>query len=600
MAAEGLTFPIPLPVILKEGEAKPASETTAQEIKELLEKELELQESYLGMAGIDSREERKDRRDDRKRDKIKDKLTKQWDKLGITKYFKGLLTKIGILAVGLAAMGGGFLSGLFNDIMELMLFAAVDPNGGLLGSFINAIIPLFLNLVTMVINILVKLLPVIIKTFVKMIPTFLKAIIGVIGALIDAIPMIIDAFIVATPLIIDALFKATPKIIMALMDGVLKSLDALVKAFPAFKPIADFVAGIANAVKTLFSDDPSKTFGEKIRTFLKSILENLLTGIKDIFVALFNYIGQEFGTLGQIILMALIAIAGFILFPIIGLPLLIAAAIGLIILYWDDLVKWFSNVWNSFTSWLGSAWDSLVKGISEAIDWMIDIIITAFRILMLPFTWPLELALYVWKNWKKISKLIDAGLQWLLNIIGSIFGDKIKQKLQNFLNWIKSFNPGEIISSTINSALTNIPGLNTIRNFFHEIGEWLADKLSFFGDGDKRDTFVASIDKTIERIAGKPVDDRIAEYVKKQADSGKNIESAELSKMGFDVSQDLLEVLKGVKESYSKSYEGSGADRKVNTSKMEELLAEVVKTNKSKSQSSFTVTTPNSAKAPGS
>ena len=527
MATAGMVFPIPLPVILNNDGETPANLNEQKKTREVLERQAEKNDEYLTLFGIDSRKEDKERKEDKPRNKVGDKLRKQWDKLGIGRFFPKLLGKLGMMAVGLAALGGGFLSGLFNDLMELMLFAAVDPNGGLLGSFIGAMIPLLLNLVEMIAKVLVNLVPKIIKMFVRLIPVFINAIGKIINALIDALPLIIDALIVAIPMIFNAIVAATPKIVLAIMDGVIKIMSTLGEAFPWLKDITNFVTSIASAVKELFTGEGDiKT---RLGKFVSSVFDALLTfvteGIGNTLKNLFpgfekfiDFLGNILKVLGYVALAIGAVILAFKIFAIIAaviaawpfilLGLIVAgliALVALIMTYWDDIMNSISGAWDSFTGWLFENFDAIVDGL-----------MIAMRMLLLPFTWPVELGWYVFKNWKKIKK----GVTDLLEGIWKVFKDTWKA-IKDVFSGKLSF--GDAIKKILASAFQNIPGISWISDQFKSLANWISNSAlgklisKMLGGGDALSVEANVVDRA---LGGDTIDDRQSEFIKNALSQG--------------------------------------------------------------------------------
>jgi len=558
MALDGMTFPIPLPVILSKGEEEPASLDEQKEQTDILDEQNKRDQEYMRLFGIDSKKEDKLRKEESKLNKLRDKLQKQWDKLGINRFFKTLLGKIGLMAVGLAAMSGGFLSGLLNDLMELMLFAAVDPNGGLLGSFINAIIPLFVNLLSMIAKILINLIPKIIKMLVKLIPVFLQAIGMIINALIDALPLVIDALILAVPLIFKALVEATPKIVSAIMDGVIKIMASLGEAFPWLKSLTDFVTSIASAVKELFSGEGDiktriqKFVGSVFDAFLTFVTEgigNLLGGIKDKlkeafpgFEKLIDFLGNFLKVIGYVALAIGALILAFKIFAVIAViiaawpfilaGLLIAGLIGLIALvmtYWDDMVGWVSKSWDDFMGWIFDNWDAIIEGVTGAM-----------KLLMLPFTWPIELGMYVFKNWKKIKENMIKLLEGLWKTVKDIW-----QNIKDVFSG--KISVGDALRNVISNAFKNIPGLNTIRQFFSDIADWFSQKMSMFGLGgkDSLSGLAATVDKG---LGGANIEDRYSQFIQYSLEKGyggEALKKAAMDQFGDKELADNLDALIG-------------------------------------------------------
>lgn len=544
-------FPVPLPVLLGEGGKEDPNKEILEETQkqtELLEEESEKEEEFRKAAGVDSKKEDKMRKQQTAWGKLQDKITKQWDKVGVGKYFKTLLGKVGVMTQKI----GSFASSFLDNIMELMLFAAVDPKGGLIAAFIGAIIPLFINLVGMLAHVIAKLIPQLIKMFVKMIPALLSALFGIIDAIIEAIPAIIDAIIMAVPIIIDALIIAIPKIVGAIMDGVIQTMKALKDKLPIFKPLLEFVEGFAVAVKDLF--DPSKgelltRIGNFVTTIFDSLWEFLSKGLVNSLDKLKNKLNELFpgyeklieftmnfikilGVIGVIIGAIIIGIK---IFAIIGaiiaawpvlLVIALVALVALVVTYWDEIKQMFVDAFEYVKGIVVNTWKKIRNAFSENFDTILEIVEDGIRLLLLPFTWPLELGWYVYKNFNKIKKMILTALNYILDMIGKVFGDDIKKKLLGAFDFIRNFDVGDTIRRAVQSAFNNIPGLNTIKQWFDDLFRWIENSpigraldaaRRVFGGGSTQSTGARTIDAAFGNI-----DDRKAEFIKSVLQSGED------------------------------------------------------------------------------
>lgn len=618
---EGITFPATFKDIVEDEETKPANVSLQKQQleeqklqRELQEKENEMMERNLKMAGMSKREEDKDRKMKRKDDKRNRKLGVEWEKLGIYKFFKSMLGKLGLVAVGIATLGSGFLSGILNDFMELMLYAAVDPNGSLIAMFIKSIVPLFLNLANLIINILFQLIPDLIQFFVKMTPVFLKTLEKVIYKIIEAIPMIIDMLMVAVPIIFNAFVKATPRIVHAIMEGVSKILNQIATRIPALKPLAEFITELAKGVDYLFSGEG--TFLERLKVFLTNIFSSMLSFIKNSLSSLWEYgktwfkdfynglsdLGKiliwTIGIIGALVLgflilkgvliamaalpaivsaamMAVSAIIAFFPFLVIGFLVVAAiAAIAALIVYWDDIWNFITSSWNKFVGYLKNGWNWLTNAFSSIVDFLTETITSPFNLIKV-----------IWKNWDKVSRKLRDGFMSLINLFGRL-GEFIKQKIDSFFNMIKNFNLGEFIKNTLSNALEDIPGLNKIKEFFEFIANWLKDKLKWFGIniGDNKDSgqqyktndvIASQIDMNIEKLfGGKQVDDRIAEYVKSSGEANRVITIEGLREIGFEANQELIDALEKMRISYQASIQNGKVDQKGLEDRLDKLIKE--------------------------
>lgn len=611
---DNFTFPIPLPVIMKD--EKEYAEEEAW--KEQEERQLKIQEETLKVQKKQL-EHQVDFSDDSEKlnsmfaDQIdllgdiadkpaikdtKEKQVKFWDKIFKNKVFESTLKGI----KGIASSLGG---GLFDTLIGLMMWAFIDPNGSLMISLIN----IFVSLSVMVIRMFAKMIPVVLKLILKILPVIIKAISEIINTIIDVLPDIIDSIVTLMPLIFNTLANAIPQIIVKLMDAVVLVINKLKDKFPMLEPVLKFIERLALAIKELF--DPNSPLGikERLLLFAKTLLiifgEALLEGLQalipllgDLLVSLkdsvmeslnemgnsvHNYLLEHLGVKGMKALegfgIALGAIVGTMLAGAIaagiwvtgiylwtaamwiknvailaGIPALLSFAAGMwatispilaviapilamiavfVLLYtfWDEIAKWFSESWNWFVdnaldniitglrllllpfSWpieLGlyiyNNWQKISDLFFKAIDWFmenaLDLLIIGLRALMLPWTWPIEAALYIYKNWEKIKKKLSDGIKAFQQMFPNI-----SKTISDIFNGFKNIKIGDVgdmiykafdtallgIPSLLRKAFSNIPGAETIRKGFEALEKWF--KTTIFYDALKAAGMVGGNDE---------------------------------------------------------------------------------------------------------
>lgn len=201
------------------------------------------------------------------KEKIDFKLAKIWDKLKINKLFPSLFGVLGKIASGIGNMVGG----VFGDIMELMMYALVDPKGSLLVSFINALIPLFMNLIVLVTNVFLTVIPTILKVFLNALPKIIELLVNAFVSVMKMIPEIIKILIKSMPLIIKAITKAVPTIIKAFGEALTIIKNELLKQFPEIQQFFKFVEETSGKIKKFFMDmyDKSLEVYKKIKEYSK-------------------------------------------------------------------------------------------------------------------------------------------------------------------------------------------------------------------------------------------------------------------------------------------------------------------------------------------
>lgn len=608
----GMTFPIPMPIIMTPSEKDKEEVSIQEETLKVQKKQLEHQVDFsddsekLNSMFADQIDLLGDIADKPAIKDTKEKQVKFWDKIFKNKVFESTLKGI----KGIASSLGG---GLFDTLIGLMMWAFIDPNGSLMISLIN----IFVSLSVMVIRMFAKMIPVVLKLILKILPVIIKAISEIINTIIDVLPDIIDSIVTLMPLIFNTLANAIPQIIVKLMDAVVLVINKLKDKFPMLEPVLKFIERLALAIKELF--DPNSPLGikERLLLFAKTLLiifgEALLEGLQalipllgDLLVSLkdsvmeslnemgnsvHNYLLEHLGVKGMKALegfgIALGAIVGTMLAGAIaagiwvtgiylwtaamwiknvailaGIPALLSFAAGvwatiapilLIVLaviaviavfvllytFWDEIAKWFSESWNWFKenaldniitglrllllpfSWpieLGlyiyNNWQKISDLFFKAIDWFmenaLDLLIIGLRALMLPWTWPIEAALYIYKNWEKIKKKLSDGIKAFQQMFPNI-SKTISDIFNGFKN-IKIGDVGDMIFKAFDTALlgipgllrrafANIPGAEAFRKGWEELVNWFAKSKvgkwvdSILGGGDKKpqSTFEKSI-----------------------------------------------------------------------------------------------------------
>ena len=194
----------------------------------------EIQERHLNnFEEFNSRDKKSDKIRSPK-EKLDFKLSKIWDKLKLNKLFPSLFGVLGKIASGI----GGMVGGVFGDIMELMMFALVDPKGSMLVGFINALIPLFMNLIVLITNVFISVIPTILKVFLNALPKIIELLTNAFVAVLQMLPMVVSMIIKAVPVLFKAIVKAIPLI----LDAFIQSFSIIKKELfkiPAIKSMFD-------------------------------------------------------------------------------------------------------------------------------------------------------------------------------------------------------------------------------------------------------------------------------------------------------------------------------------------------------------------------
>jgi len=531
---DNFTFPIPLPVIMKDekeyAEEEAWKEQEERQLKiqeEILQEELKnnvfaLNQLDLLGDGFSSIEDKPGIK------KEKEKQVKAWGNIFKLKVFEKTL--LGIKGIA-SSLGGG----LFDTLIGLMLWAFIDPNGSLMMSLIN----IFVSLSVMVIKMFARMLPVVIKMILNLIPVVIKAFLTIITAVIDVLPEIIQSISKLLPMIFKTLKDLLPGVIVKLMDAVILAVSQIKDKIPFLKPILEFIEQMAGSIKNLF-DPNGGEIKSKLLTFAKDTFINLMDALWNQFKNIRNLAAEVFGEKtirlleSALILFglmqaaisahnAIIAISTFaewaktaatagslpslfaataaiwaLAAPMLPIVLAVAAVIAAFVLlyvFWDEIAEWFGKAWDWF--------------VDNALDWLID----GFRLLMLPFTWPIEIGWYIYKNWEKIKNKFSDGIKAFQQIFPNI-----SKTISDIFNGFKNIKIGDVgdmifkafdtallgIPSLLRKAFSNIPGAEAFRKGWEELVNWFAKSKvgkwvdSILGGGDKKSQ--STFEKSISNI----------------------------------------------------------------------------------------------------
>lgn len=476
----------------------------SEERNEILSDINDREEEWLGITNQEYTEEAKQRKKETNWGKLQEKISRQWDKVGIGRYFKTLLGKVG----NIASRIGGWASGFLGQLMELMLYAAVDPSGGLIASFIAAIIPLFFNMVTMFINMATTTIPMIIKMIIGYIPQFFKVISQLFLAIVKLVPILVKAILTALPMIWNGIVNAIPVVLEALGDALSQIGDMIKQSFPELTPVVEFFEDLGRVIGDFFSSKDTDELIEKLKNFMwrgidaigsilfdfinaiPGYIQNIRDSLKEMFpeysklIDFIYFFGETVGQVLGVVWDVLFWIGSIIvdvlkfLWPIIKFaliiggiiaaialwPLTLIAVVALLKTYWKEIEEWFSGIGDAI-------WDGLmVAG---------EYILKALYWLTMPFMWPFHLAMWVYKNWEKLKRKIeDIGRaiweylgEWWTKIKNLFSGMKIENPFKNlsFSGLIES------LKKAISKAFENIPALKKIKTFFESILKMIQD-----------------------------------------------------------------------------------------------------------------------------
>lgn len=495
--ADGMTFPsfpVPLPVIMKD--EKEAAEDEAwkqyqEESLQMQEAALEQQIEYNKKGTIFSLNQIDLLSNISDKPTVKDKKEKQvkfWDNIFKHKIFENTLKGIKGIA---SSLGGGFL----DTLIGLMLWAFIDPNGTLMISLIN----IFVSLSLMVIRMFARMIPVVLKMILKVLPVIINAISQIINTIIDVLPDIIDSVITLMPLIFNTLAKAIPQIITKLMDAVILVMGKLKEKFPFLKPLLNFIEKMALSIKELF--DPNSnlgikerliifakslviTFGEALMAGLKALLPllgTLLTDLKDsigevlfdMVDSIHSYLLDNLGEKGMKALEAF----GIAIGIIIGLMTAGALAVGVMIA-WEYVmigVTWLKTIATLANLKAAIAYTAVMWASIAPILLVILAVVAVIAAFVLLYTFWDDISLWFSEGWEKFKTLASEGIVNLWNGVGNYFNEAYEDLKHNVFRPIKNlwdgigswFSEGYInIKDSISNWISDF--WNGIVNFFDE------------------------------------------------------------------------------------------------------------------------------------
>lgn len=574
---DGMTFPIPLPVILKDEKEFAEEEAWAQYQKETLE----LQEAALeqqiesnqkgNVFALDQLDLLGEIADKPTIKKEKEKQIKFWDKIFKGKIFESTLKGI----KGIASSLGG---GLFDTLIGLMMWAFIDPNGSLMISLIN----IFVSLSVMVIRMFAKMIPVVLKMILKVLPVIIKALVEIVNTIIDVLPEIIDALVVLLPLIFNTLAKAIPQIISRLMDGVILVMSKLKDKFPMLKTLFEFIERLAISIKNLF--DPNSKLGikERLFNFVKDLLiiigEALWAGLVALGNLIYDYLVDLIGEDAMSALKKFGIGLGILLGAILAIATAPIAIVGALFYFWDDIAELFSKGYNWF------------------LDNAIDMLMIGMRLLMLPFTWPVEAGWYIYKNWEKIKKKLMEGLKafqqafpnvskWVSDLFSNIKVPNLSDVIFNAFNTALLGIPG-----LLRRAFSNIPGAETIRKGFEALEKWFKTTIFYAalkkagmvgGDDEKPKTQFEKIFTNMDAYGSSEVEKAKEKFKDSSIDSEtlkQVILGADVKKLGLSVEgqQELTKAISDLKQSVGGEAEFKKIQQQISTSKNDEELSKAI------------------------
>lgn len=586
---DGMVFPIPLPIIMNPtDDGKSVQEKTLEVQEEQLEQQVKFSDDSekLNAMFADQIDLLGDIADKPAIKETKEKQVKFWDKIFKNKIFESTLK-------GIKGIASSLSGGLFDTLIGLMLWAFIDPNGSLMISLIN----IFVSLSVMLIRMFAKMIPVVLKMILKVLPVIINAISEIINTVIDVLPNIIDSVVTLMPLIFNTLAKAIPRIITKLMDAVILVIHKLQDKFPFLQPILQFIERLALAIKELF--DPNSPLGikERLLIFAKTLFsifgDALLAGLQalipllgSLLDSLTNYVMESLSELGDSIHNYLLehlgekgmkALKGFgiALGIVLGILGALGVAWGVMIAYEYALlaVQWLKNfsivsaiapltayttaMWASLAPFaplilailgfiaifvlLYTFWDEIAAFFKKAWNWFIDnaldLLMIGIRILLLPWTFPIEAGWFIYKNWEKIKKKIMDGIKtfqqmfpnlskWISDTMGSMFGNIKIGDVGDMI--FKAFDRALLgIPSLLERAFSNIPGVETFRKGWEDLEKWFKTtifytalkKTGMIGGGDNEPKQFKDILSNMKSYGSTEVEKAKEQFVKTNVDA---------------------------------------------------------------------------------
>lgn len=611
--------------------------TQVEEIKKIRETE----EGLLNVANVKKKEDKKKEKKETIMYKLHEKFFKMWNNVNVPKVFNALLKGIGNIAITIKNWVWSFIGSL----LDLMFYAAVDSKGGLIKGVISILIPLFINMVRFIGSIMMSLIPEIINMFISNIPLIIETVANVINIITEYIPKIIGIIAKSIPIIIDALKKAVPLILNSIYKMIMVTSKELRKHFPLLDPLLSRIEKFVTAIKDLFTNgigNMEDFIGKSIESFGMALYEIILYSYNEIFSfidkvkeklknkfkgyeKLFDFIEKlakiltilgglflafkVFFVILKAVMLIIGGIFGFVTslaFLIVGIVVIIAA---LIWTYWDDIVGFFRGILDkfkgmisdiesffkksidSFFNYLNQIWNDISGWFAENKQKIFDIFMLIVRAMFLP----MNILIYMYKNFDKISNQMNKIVRWFIDFVGKIFGEKFKEKLEKAFEFIKNVNIGQFLynmaSSAIEKAFSNIPALSRIRDFFYDLikliensklFEILKKGMNFLKQGNEKIELTESLKNKLASsyniITNKSNVNLITELVQEKV----KLDTAKIDGFSSSDIKDLVDLLKS-----------KGITKE---SKNEDILKALTEINKSIKENNYTIIPSDSSK----
>ncbi|MBW9094644.1 phage tail tape measure protein [Microbacterium jejuense] len=220
-------------------------------------------------------------------------------------------------------------------------------------------------------------------------------------------------------------------------------------------------AGKAKILEATFGD-LQESIGEKLLPVITSVQSFLITDLIPAFSSLIGWISDNawvFATVGGVILALLVpaiwawvasiwaSTIALLANPVVWIALAIIALIAVIVLLvlnWDTVVKWITDIWSGFITWLttglanlGLAWNSFWAGVGRFIsdawnNWIVAPIRTAWTWVQNIIALGLAAIDKIWKDtwngfvgilrgiWNSIIGFIEGGVNGAIGLINNL------------------------------------------------------------------------------------------------------------------------------------------------------------------------------------
>jgi hypothetical protein len=171
-----------------------------------------------------------------------------------------------------------------------------------------------------------------------------------------------------------------------------------------------------------------------------------IIGISNAFIGVFSFLSGLVPVITGLLAPILGGGLALAIAPVIVVVGFIALVIGVLWLFWDDIVELFSVIWEGISSVAVTIWEAfkpLIDGLLIIGGWLKNGIVLAFKVAFAPLALAFQVAIFVIKGTFWVIGLIIKGVVTLFQLIWDFLSAPFKM-IGNAINWIGGlFGGGE-------------------------------------------------------------------------------------------------------------------------------------------------------------